>query len=212
MKYISIDIETTGLDPETCQMIEFGAIVDDLNKDIQSYNELPTFTRIIKHEKYVGQPVALGLNQRIFMELGKLEHSHGMELEDKMNELGVVDVDFFVDELYSWLMEIGYKPNKYNKIHFVLGGKNVAGFDLQFLKKLPRWNTKFIVDSRPVDPGMMYVDLIKDKRIPSLSDCKDRAGFADTIVTHNALEDAMDVIRLVRHKIGLIPRNEKENE
>ena len=26
MKYFSIDIETTGLNPETCQVIEFGAV------------------------------------------------------------------------------------------------------------------------------------------------------------------------------------------
>ena len=30
MKYASIDIETTGLDPETCAIIEIGIILDDL--------------------------------------------------------------------------------------------------------------------------------------------------------------------------------------
>ena len=32
MRYVSIDIETTGLNPETCQIFEFAAIVDDTKK------------------------------------------------------------------------------------------------------------------------------------------------------------------------------------
>ena len=32
MKYCSIDLETTGLNPKTSDIIEFGAVLDDLEK------------------------------------------------------------------------------------------------------------------------------------------------------------------------------------
>jgi hypothetical protein len=41
------------------------------------------------------------------------------------------------------------------------------------------------------------VDWINDESIPSLDQCKQRAGI-DGVVTHNALEDAMDVVMLIR--------------
>ena len=34
MPYVSIDIEPTGLDPDTCQVLEVGAVADDWVKPI----------------------------------------------------------------------------------------------------------------------------------------------------------------------------------
>lgn len=31
MRYCSIDIETTGLNPDTCDILQFAAVLDDLN-------------------------------------------------------------------------------------------------------------------------------------------------------------------------------------
>ena len=36
MKYVSIDLECTGLDEESCQIIEIGAVIDD-----SLYPEIP---------------------------------------------------------------------------------------------------------------------------------------------------------------------------
>ncbi len=33
MRYVSIDIETLGLDPTCCDIVEFGAVIDDLESD-----------------------------------------------------------------------------------------------------------------------------------------------------------------------------------
>ena len=64
MRYVSIDIETTGLNPETCQIIEFGAVIDNDTND-----EFPTFHRYIKHHSYQGEPRALSMHARIFRAL-----------------------------------------------------------------------------------------------------------------------------------------------
>ena len=59
MRYVSIDIETTGLDPETCQILEIGAVWDDWTKPI---DELPVYHRLVVHKEYRGSAYALALN------------------------------------------------------------------------------------------------------------------------------------------------------
>ena len=53
MPYVSIDIETTGLDPDTCQILEIGAVWDDWTKPI---DQLPTYRRLVVHSEYRGTP------------------------------------------------------------------------------------------------------------------------------------------------------------
>jgi hypothetical protein len=45
----------------------------------------------------------------------------------------------------------------------------------------------------------LYVDWKTDSDVPNLLKCKERAGINGT-VTHNALEDAWDVIEVLRKK------------
>ena len=42
MKYVSIDIETTGLHEDECDIIEFGAVIDDL-RVMAPISKLPVF-------------------------------------------------------------------------------------------------------------------------------------------------------------------------
>ena len=51
--------------------------------------------------------------------------------------------------------------------------------------------------SRVLDPAILYVDWNKDDSLPSLTTCKERAGL-DPLVTHDALDDAWDIIELLR--------------
>jgi hypothetical protein len=46
---------------------------------------------------------------------------------------------------------------------------------------------------------VLFVDWKNDESLPGLSDCKKRAGLSE-VVTHNALEDAWDVVELFRKK------------
>ncbi len=77
--------------------------------------------------------------------------------------------------------------------------ENFATFDKHFLEKLPRWKQVIRIKQRILDPAILYVDWKNDSSLPSLGECKERAKI-DGIVTHNALEDAWDVIELPRKK------------
>ncbi|MEN6367617.1 MAG: hypothetical protein ABFC88_12455 [Thermoguttaceae bacterium] len=59
LPYVSIDIETTGLDPETCQTLEVGAVIDDWKSPI---DQLPRFRRVFAYETVCGSPMAMSIN------------------------------------------------------------------------------------------------------------------------------------------------------
>ena len=65
MYYLSIDIETTGLNPQTCDIIEFAAILDDLSNP-QPVDSLPYFHAYIKQECFNGEPYALSMHSKTF--------------------------------------------------------------------------------------------------------------------------------------------------
>lgn len=54
---IAIDIETTGLDPAYCQILEIGAIVVD-----SKFEEIDRFHSVIKYQQIRGEPYALEMN------------------------------------------------------------------------------------------------------------------------------------------------------
>ena len=78
-------------------------------------------------------------------------------------------------------------------------GKNFGTFDKLFLEQIPRWNQIVKFRSRIIDPSILFVDWKNDEQLPSLNECKERANVPG-VVTHNALEDAWDVIQTLRTK------------
>jgi hypothetical protein len=84
-------------------------------------------------------------------------------------------------------------------VTITVAGKNFASFDKLFLERLPRWKQAIRIKQRILDPAILYVDWKTDSDVPNLLKCKERAGINGT-VTHNALEDAWDVIEVLRKK------------
>ena len=78
-----------------------------------------------------------------------------------------------------------------------VAGKNFGVFDKLFLQELPWWTKLIRVRQRILDPAILMVNWNSDKSLPPLSVCKERAGL-NNHVTHNALEDAWDVIEVLR--------------
>jgi len=180
MKYVSIDLETTGLDENYCQVLEFAAIIDD-TADQRSIERLPYFHCYVMHEVYVGQPYALSMHPKIFTKLANGDDSH-VFLEPK---------------------NVGYEFSKFLESNgFELGekitaaGKNFARFDAKFLDRLPDFNNHVNIHHRVVDPAMFFVRP-DDECLPGSNECLKRAGI-DKEVAHTAMEDAADVISLVR--------------
>ena len=182
--YISIDIETTGLDPSFCQILEVGAVFEDWKTPV---NELPLFNYYVKYPTVIGEPYALSM-------------PHNVEILRAI-ATGKTDVRILnpyqvVHTLRRWLFQVGYTGGA----SFTPAGKNFGSFDLQFLKKLEGWNEHVKLRHRAIDPGMIYWDPT-DPTVPDMLTCMKRAGRAG-VVTHTAEEDAREVIRLVRLKYG----------
>jgi DNA polymerase III epsilon subunit-like protein len=220
MKYISIDIETTGLNPLACNTLSIGAIIEDTNNPVP-YEELPKFHVAILHEELQGSPYAINMNRDLIEtivqyqtakdqdEKNDLVHMTGMQFL-KLNEVAQSFNDFLyqngmiefnlnepVRHVNGKMLPIVGMKTKPTTI--TAAGKNFGTFDKLFLEQIPHWNQVVKFRSRIIDPSILFVDWKNDNQLPSLNECKERANVPG-IVTHNALEDAWDVIQTLRTK------------
>lgn len=211
MRYLSIDTETTGLDRERHQVLEIGAIVEDTN-NILEFEYIPKINIILHYDEFVGSAYALGLNSRIFDILKDYEKIKGnaQKVLEFQREVGSKIVSYYDAYTYLYVfLENNYLTpeeekndkkeviqNKWQPIHITAAGKNVAGFDIPFLMNLPKFREVFRFRSRCIDPGN-YMVLPEDEEMPSSDLCKQRAGLGEA-VSHKALEDAWDMIQILR--------------
>ena len=220
MIYVSIDIETSGLDHEKHKTLSIGAIIEDTEKKLP-YEECPKFNAIILQNEITGSPRALTMNKEIISMIG--EYLEGDD-ETRQNLQTHSDYTFYekedvIKEFYWWLDENGlgyglinnsggyveikdgkHRPamnNGTKPITLNVAGKNFGTFDKLFLQELPWWQKLIRTRQRVLDPAILMVNWNNDKSLPNLTTCKERAG-VDGIVTHNALEDAWDVIEVLR--------------
>ena len=212
MIYVSIDIETSGLDHEKHKVLSIGAIIEDTENKLP-YEECPKFNAIILQNEITGSPRAITMNKEIISMIG--DYLEGDD-EARQNLQTHSDYSFYekedvIKEFYLWLYKnglgqhmlfysghAGIKIDSTTKpITLNVAGKNFGTFDKLFLQELPWWQKLIRTRQRVLDPAILMVDWKSDKSLPNLTQCKERAG-VNGIVTHNALEDAWDVIEVLR--------------
>ena len=201
MLLISIDTETTGLDSEKCQILEFGAILEDTNNQL-TFDEIPKFNCIIERKEIVGEVFAIDMNKDIINILKQYSCLKGEEKEAFKKLHNILQEHQLVSSFDKWIKTEIEKinPNLDNsKLTINVAGKNFSSFDEKFLNKLPGWNRDIRIRHRVIDPSVLYVDWSKDECLPSLDECLKRAGIRKT-VNHRAVEDAFDVIQVLRNK------------
>lgn len=177
MKLLSIDIETTGLDHEHCQILEIGAVLFDPAPIPGKSDPWKFFECLVKHDRYVCEPFAAQLNCEIFKELSGVKKTH-IPIYSK----GMASAKFSL-----WLQSLGVN-NDGNTVTVV--GKNYSSFDSRFLEKLPNWSF-MPFERRVLDLGSLFFQP-GDQKIKDLKGCLEKVGVSVEI-GHRALQDAQDV-------------------
>jgi oligoribonuclease len=179
LRYAAIDVETTGLDPDTCQIIELAVVVEtDWTTPV---DQLPTLHLLVEHEEYAGSAVAIAMNARVFAELAK---------NSMRRATSTVTGDELILGIEAFLAEhLGPAP-------WVAGGKNAGTFDLRFLRRLPDFDPGTF-RHRVIDPAVLWTNPATDAVPPDLPTCLNRAGLTNDR-PHHPVSDCRAVIELVR--------------
>lgn len=204
MKFFAVDLETTGLDPATHRITEFAAIY----ADTEGKEPIKTFYRWINPEGFVWSQYCLDLH-------GEWLRKINLRIKAKQFNIDPIICNDFRECIFhfeSWVsneLELPlYKDDGKGRVKYTAAGKNFGSFDLQFLKcnQFPEmWR------HRSIDPTILYARK-EDEVLPELALCKQRAKMAGaaierTEVSHNAIEDCLDVVDLIRfaftHKVTL---------
>jgi len=181
--YCSLDIETTGLDPEKHQILEVAFVMDVRDKSIM---DCPYWSCVLDPgKKIVGDAYALHMNADLLLQIAESQaHSWSTPVFGSPCERFII-----------WLDQNA--PT--GPLHAM--GKNVGSFDMQFLKRLDcfpiqRFHHRMLdVNSLLATPDGMsgYGDV-----------CDKLAGFHGIPGrAHNALYDARVTLALARAAWGL---------
>jgi hypothetical protein len=218
MKYISIDIETTGLDAEKNKVISVAAIIEDTETKLP-FDECPKFNVAVLQNEFIGSARAITINKELISLIADYQDADDetRRLIDTHSDYKYVKEDDVAKEFYWFLEENGYfqgnnsggytqiidgymRPminGSTKPITINVAGKNFATFDKLFLEQLPWWKKLIRIRHRVIDPAILMVDWKNDISLPNLITCNELAG-GEGIVTHNAVEDAWDVIEVLR--------------
>jgi len=200
MKYLSLDIETSGLNPETDTVFSVGAVADDLRNPVP-LDQLPKihiFVDVTK-EQIQGNIHAFAMNAYLMkhiIDLAKKRKGSNDSSYVPGKDLYFADRFDVSNIIAGFVDHHGLRQKAFHPIN--AAGKNMALFDIPFLNNSFRLDDVVKIRYRVLDPAILYLRPEDDFVLPDLAKCKERAGFQDD-VTHDALDDAMDVVRLIRH-------------
>jgi hypothetical protein len=194
MKFFSIDLETTGLDPKVHSITEFAAVY----ADIEGKQPLKMFYRWLNPEGFVWSQYCLDLHgewlRKVNLRIKAKQYNGDPAICYGMPTL--------ISQFEHWLtseLELPLVDDSGKQIKYTAAGKNFGSFDLQFLKAA---NFPQMWRHRAFDPTPLYVKK-GDEILPELAECKKRAmldgaRFETEVVAHNAIQDALDVVDLIR--------------
>lgn len=196
MKYVSIDIETTGLDPNYCLAIELAAVVEDTDQKTP-VDDLPQRHYLIVPSSgalMVGEPFALSMHAERFKLIDKHKNITAPEWISAGEGRPILAMP--QSSLLHDLARFIESEGAVFQGKFTAAGKNFGAFDLQFIKRMPCFEDLPRLHHRILDPAVLFLDKM-DMAPPDLKTCLNRAGIEKT-VAHNALDDARDVVRVLR--------------
>lgn len=184
MKYLSIDIEATGLE-EHDLIIEFAAVpIDGENKIL---NKDQTFHRFIQCPSY--EELEPRLNPWVI--------KNNKELIEKAHLEGLA-MNAFKEDLRQYLQSEPIK-NFFDHKPIVLFGKSLSAIDLPFLKRdLSAEFMNQFFSHRTLDITCLTYAYIDSKKLPAKTESGSELmnHFNMGEVAHTALEDAINTAKL----------------
>lgn len=175
MKLIALDLETTGLNPQTDQILEVGMVCFD-SETGEVHGEFQT---LVSHDRYEGSAYALQMNQEILLELTDTN----MRYKTCYGESHMLEHEMLEFTKFTWGLD---RP------HVV--GFNVAPFDLAFLKA----SGIDIFDFRAIELGTLLMGPMESATPVSSRYVVKMVRGPDAKVPHRALEDARLAVELYR--------------
>jgi len=187
MKYVSIDLETTGLSPIEHDIVEIGAVIDDWVSPLEG---LPRFRFVVVRDSYRMTPYCAYLHLNLWSEIKEVDP----EGRDRV-WAGVGDAWYgrpvaAMRTMAEWLKKNGVDPK-----HVIPAGKNFANFDKPFLAELP-FSDEVRFKHRTLDPVTYWTKPFDDQPASTIDACA-RAG-VELEGHHTALADCLTVIKLLR--------------
>jgi oligoribonuclease (3'-5' exoribonuclease) len=178
-RFVSMDIEATGLDDEKCQILEFGAVMGDFSDT--PVDKLPSFVMRFKYDIVVGEPMGLAMNADL--------------IRDMANNVGSwFKISDLAGAFDYWLLSQGINLATIPRL--TVTGKNIGSYDRRFLARVPGWDWS-AYSHKFLDPGSLFFRPTEDEELPSTVLCASRAGVVMG-KRHSALEDARYVVEMIR--------------
>lgn len=189
MKYLSLDIETTGVDEQICQILQVSCIVEDTNLKLP-FDELPKFNVYFKHKTYTfDSATPVSMHHHLIKEVEK----YGVNLSVFL----IPPIDIIHNHTKTRRNPFAeFIQDNFGEESVTLAGKNVISFDVRFLKH-NKLLSGIRFKHRAIDPSILYIDWKNDKSLPDSQTMFDRAEL-DTTVAHDAMDDAWQIIRCLR--------------
>jgi len=198
MKIISIDTETTALNPQDGILLSLGAVAWDFSAgelDLEKAPQIHLGIRLPKSASVTGHPVAIAMNSDLIVGLAQ-GNFEGILCDGYPNMFNK-----FIDFIYNQV-GTGYS----------ILGKNFDKLDRNFLvTSFPRFleNEEDLFNHRRYDLGNLFFDPSKHKNIPNSSTCFSLAGLSPE-VEHTALADATKTLQAFNFLIKGFWYNEKK--
>jgi oligoribonuclease len=227
MKYLSIDLETTGLDALNHQILSFSGILEDSRNKLR-FEDCPKFNIYILRQTITGSAFAISMNSKIISLIsrygtlrteeekkGLCDSAHGIFLSPnavpyylyiwtlvhhEQKDYGfLLDPACWIDKKMTdvSIRQISEIRQTVDPVTVNVAGKNFATFDKKFIDQIENFYHFIRIRQRVLDPAVLFIDWKDDLSAPDLAVCKERAQISG-IVTHDSLYDAWDVIELFR--------------
>lgn len=220
MRYVSIDVETTGTIPNFHEIVEFAAIIEDTEEPEVLVEDLPTLRVLFRKVEWRNLTTYCAkLHVKLWEEIEArrkekpFNYSHvvlgNMRFEDyksfliNNNMIDIVqDTQTHLRTVFAdWLRvhHFGKGDAGHVRPKITAAGKNFSGFDRLFLEAPEdvRLQEEVDIKHRVIDPAIFFWNPKDDEALPNTDECLKRAGISKR-TDHTAVSDARNVIELMR--------------